>query len=218
MKYWNNGIICKRSPSSPGQEWNPGRLKFKRASPTEETKEKIRQANLGGTPHNKGKRGISEELSKQLSLSAKARAARGILPDNTGKDPWNKGLTKRTSKIVARYASKQAGQLRSGDYPTAEAHWNWKDSETYSKPFYHYSKAVWRLTKSNYNKNKTLINPQNLTRGRAGQVGAYQLDHKISVHYGFMNNIAPEVIGDINNLQLLTWEENLLKSNNVEFK
>ena len=34
---------------------------------------------------------ISEETRKKMSEAAKKRAARGILPDNKGKVPWNKG-------------------------------------------------------------------------------------------------------------------------------
>jgi hypothetical protein len=148
-----------------------------------------------------------------MSASAKARSARGILPDNTGKKPWNKGSSADTDIRVASYASTQAGQLREGNYPTGESHWNWKDSDTYSDPFYEYSKKVHKLTKSNYHKHKHVINPNNLPRGRAGVTGAYQLDHKVSIHFGFMNNISPEQIAAVDNLQLLTWKENLLKSN-----
>jgi hypothetical protein len=48
-------------------------------------------------------------------------------------------------------------------------------------------------------------------RGRAGTVGAYHLDHIISIHYGFMNGIDPIEIADINNLRFIPWEENLKK-------
>ena len=42
----------------------------------------------------------------------------------------------------------------------------------------------------------------------------YHLDHKISVMYGFLNNIEPEIIGDIDNLQMLKWDENISKGSN----
>lgn len=45
-------------------------------------------------------------------------------------------------------------------------------------------------------------------RGLCGVEGAYQLDHIVSVKYGFDNNIPPEVIGAIDNLQLLPWKKN----------
>jgi hypothetical protein len=66
---------------------------------------------------------------------------------------------------------------------------------------------VWRITNQqplhlleNYNK-----------RGVNGQTGAYTLDHIISVKRGFIENIPPEQIGHISNLQMLPWEENITK-------
>ena len=70
-----------------------------------------------------------------------------------------------------------------------------------------YKIDVWRLTNQqplhlleNYDK-----------RGVNGQEGAYTLDHKISIKRGFIENIPPEDIADINNLQMLPWEENITK-------
>jgi len=57
---------------------------------------------------------------------------------------------------------------------------------------------------SNYNK-----------RGKAGINGAYNLDHIFPIIEGFKNNIPPEVIGDISNLQFISWEENNKKSDNI---
>ena len=48
-------------------------------------------------------------------------------------------------------------------------------------------------------------------RGRAGDEGAYHLDHIISVWYGFHNNIPPEQIADISNLRMIPWMENQQK-------
>ncbi|ASU00173.1 hypothetical protein [Aeromonas phage AS-zj] len=47
--------------------------------------------------------------------------------------------------------------------------------------------------------------------GKSGVDGAYQLDHIISIKYGFDHNICPTVIGDIKNLQLIPWQENRSK-------
>lgn len=215
MKFWNNGIICKRSDSCPGDEWIPGRLKFKRVKATEETRRKISEALRNRENGNcwLGKK-HSEETKLRMSKSAKLRAERGIIPDNTGREPWNKGLTKETDDRIIKYSSTQTGQLREGNYPKKDFHWNWKDDTNYSKPFYHYRKLVSKLTKATYKKYKHIINPDNKMIGRCGVEGAHQIDHIISVHYGFLNNISAEEISAIDNLKLLTWEENLLKSNN----
>lgn len=50
--------------------------------------------------------------------------------------------------------------------------------------------------------------------GRAGIEGAYQLDHKVSIKYGFDNNIDPEIIGHIENLEMIPWELNRSKDIN----
>ena len=70
-----------------------------------------------------------------------------------------------------------------------------------------YKIDVWRITNQqplqlleNFNK-----------RGVNGQTGAYTLDHIISIKKGFIQNIPPEQIGDIKNLQMLPWEENITK-------
>jgi transposase len=61
--------------------------------------------------------------------------------------------------------------------------------------------------------NKQLIN--NLDnynkRGVAGKQGVYHLDHKFSINEGFKQGIKPEIIGNINNLEFIPWEDNLSK-------
>jgi len=51
-------------------------------------------------------------------------------------------------------------------------------------------------------------------RGRAGIEGAFHLDHKVSIRYGFINHIPPYIIGHINNLEMLPWYDNIYKSYN----
>jgi len=48
-------------------------------------------------------------------------------------------------------------------------------------------------------------------RNNSGVDGAYQLDHKYSIIEGFKNNISPEIIGGIKNLEFIPWEENIKK-------
>ena len=50
-----------------------------------------------------------------------------------------------------------------------------------------------------------------ISKYKSGVNGAYHLDHKFSIIEGFKNNIKPEIIGSINNLEFIPWEENLLK-------
>lgn len=77
-----------------------------------------------------------------------------------------------------------------------------------------YKNKVWYITNKqdienlkNYNK-----------RGRAGIKGSYNLYHKISIKYGFDNNISEKIIGQLDNLQMLSWEENYSKGINCYSK
>lgn len=48
-------------------------------------------------------------------------------------------------------------------------------------------------------------------QGRCGVKGAYQIDHIVTVEYGFLNDIPPEKIADPKNLRFIPWEENLAR-------
>jgi len=51
-------------------------------------------------------------------------------------------------------------------------------------------------------------------RGLTGVDGAYHLDHKFSIFEGFKQGVEPEIIGNINNLEFIPWEDNLSKGSN----
>jgi hypothetical protein len=70
-----------------------------------------------------------------------------------------------------------------------------------------YKIDVWRIT----NQQPLHLLEHFEKRGVNGQTGAYTLDHIISVKRGFIENIPAEKIGDISNLQMLPWEENITK-------
>ena len=72
--------------------------------------------------------------------------------------------------------------------------------------------------KKYFNKVRTITNKQPLEslenfdkRGICGENGAYNLDHCYSIIEGFKNNIPPEIIGNIKNLKMIPWKENLKK-------
>jgi len=54
-------------------------------------------------------------------------------------------------------------------------------------------------------------------RGVSGQ-DTYHLDHIVPISYGFMNDIPPEIIGNISNLQFIYWLENIQKGSKYEEK
>ena len=70
-----------------------------------------------------------------------------------------------------------------------------------------YRNEVWRITNS-----QPLQLLENFDkRGQSGQEGAYQIDHMYSILKGFKNNVPPALIGNIGNLQMIPWLENLKK-------
>jgi len=205
-RFYNNGIITVRSDIQP-EGFVLGRLPYNRVSPSEETREKISESNKGSIAWNKNlKNPYSADTIQQMSQSAKERAARGILPDNTGNIAWNRGLTKYTSESIKAYSEKQSGQIRSGNYKTA-------DYDT--AVFKEYQKKVRLMTEQIYKKFKNEINPNGYPRGTAGQDGIYHLDHIIPICVGFSEGLPVETIADKNNLRMLPWKENLSRSKNI---
>ena len=73
----------------------------------------------------------------------------------------------------------------------------------------YYNQVRW-ITAKTYKKYKNIINPNNLIicKGNNG----YQIDHIVSIQQGFINNISPEIIGSIYNLQILSGKANNKKS------
>jgi hypothetical protein len=71
-----------------------------------------------------------------------------------------------------------------------------------------YKREVWRLT---YQNPLDTLEHWEL-RGRCGVEGAYQLDHIKSINWGWENGIEPEVIAEWDNLTMIPWRTNLLKS------
>jgi len=71
--------------------------------------------------------------------------------------------------------------------------------EDQMEEFYLYRRKVWHYT--NQQPIETLPNYD--LRGHAGNKTAYSLDHRFSCHEGFKNNIPPEIIGNIANLEYI---------------
>lgn len=86
---------------------------------------------------------------------------------------------------------------------------NWEEYvENYPKKQF-YKREVWRLT---YQHPLNTLEHWEV-RGRCGVDGAYQLDHIKSIDWGWKNGIPPEEIAKWENLRMIPWKTNLLKSN-----
>lgn len=70
-----------------------------------------------------------------------------------------------------------------------------------------YKSDVWKITRK---QNVDTLSNYSL-RGVAGVCGAYHLDHKYSILEGFKNDVHPDLIGNIGNLEFIPWKENIIK-------
>ena len=71
-----------------------------------------------------------------------------------------------------------------------------------------YRLLVRKLSDITYRQFKEEINPQNHRRGKK----TWHLDHKHPIIACFKEGWTPERAAGINNLQMLTWQDNLMKS------
>lgn len=79
-----------------------------------------------------------------------------------------------------------------------------------------YRHKVYMATRRTYYKYSSIINPNNLPRGLAGQEGAYHLDHKVPVRWCFEHYVPVNICAHVDNLQMLHWLENLETKDNIK--
>lgn len=84
---------------------------------------------------------------------------------------------------------------------------NYDDYLNIIDEYYKYELKVLKITRQQPIK----MLPNYEKRGNSGVDGAYHLDHKYSIIEGFKNNVKPELIGNIKNLEFIPWEKNLNK-------
>ena len=73
-----------------------------------------------------------------------------------------------------------------------------------------YKREVWKYT--NLNDLSLLENYDK--RALAGTDDGYHLDHKYSISQGYINQVSPQLIGSLTNLEFIPWEENIKKQAN----
>ena len=237
MKWWNNGIKNVRSEVQP-EGFISGRIGFVRKSLPKLAYDKISKKLKGRTPKNKGAKGVSLEVSMKMSISAKNRALR----DNTysrlvdyyesGGMHWNSGLTAESDGRIKTYSDKQRGQKRQGNYKP-QYHWRGQGNpkfgkdmsgnnspryveERHKREWFDYRNKVSSLTEQTYKQHSVTINPNGYKRTLAGIQGGYHLDHIFPIWEAYKQNISPEDISKKENLQMLPWLENIIKSNKTE--
>lgn len=124
---------------------------------------------------------------------------------------------------VAKYCSRECSSKNNRPLPimkkTGEYHpgirtrmenlgLTWEEYNNWRVDKARYRREVWRITNQ---QDLALLDNYDKPRTRAGILGGFQLDHKISIEEGWNSKIDPNVIGSISNLQFITWECNLKK-------
>ena len=125
--------------------------------------------------------------------------------DQTGKIPWNKGLTAKDHPSIKKYADKQRGKRK------LEAPEILSREDPIYRDFKKYRNRVAVRTQRTYEQFETEINPNGHPRGKAGIDGAYHLDHIKTVRQGFDEGASIEKMSSKENLQMLPWLENIQK-------
>lgn len=74
-----------------------------------------------------------------------------------------------------------------------------------------YTRFVRVLTEKSYVENKHILNPHNYPRTLCGVDGGYQLDHIKGIADCFRDGISIDDCASLENLQMVTWQENLYK-------
>jgi hypothetical protein len=73
-----------------------------------------------------------------------------------------------------------------------------------------YRNLVWKITEKQNLKKLSNFNKRGFLN--------YHLDHKVSIWYGYKNKIDPKLIGSIDNLEFIPYQENMRKATNCNFK
>lgn len=224
---------CKNCASSSRirtEEWNRkiglGNMGKVR---TRETKDKISNAGLGRIPWNKGLSKTNDIRLQNLSDKLKGYNKGKTFDQIHGKEmavvirekisKSNTGL-KRSDEIKKRFSEIQR-IAQSGKKLTEQHKENISRGlfNTLSADKYN-SYKEWKLSFTDrdiyYKKVRKITEEQPLhlleNNEKRGRVD-YHVDHIIPISYGFANNLPPELIGNILNLQMLYYKENIKKGN-----
>lgn len=183
---------------------------------TEEHKKKISEAQIkycsivSRVEHFGGEEKYKEKCKKQ----ADKLKGRKRLPFS---DEWKAkmGETRRNSEIYQNWMKsdeyrKTRQRIAIENHHPDLTHEEWLEMTDdrkiyYSQVWFHTEKQPLHLLENIEKRSEHSKNPD-----------AYHLDHIVPISYGFKKQISPEIIGDISNLQMLPWLENILKGNKYE--
>jgi hypothetical protein len=121
---------------------------------------------------------------------------------------YDKDLCHRCSRLDVGKRVGRENAIKSGKKNRGSNHHNWNP---YKSEFTAYAYKVRLITEETYRTHKHILNPDDLPRTLCGIENGYQLDHKISIKWGYEHGLNPKIVGGLSNLQMLSWQENRQK-------
>jgi len=160
--------------------------------------------------------GTKEGLDKSAETRRKKFASGELVQYNKGKS-WKELYNDETiNRLLLNYKSSDRNSKISNNLKETLAkragYISREDYELQLPDKIKYYRKVGKLTRKNIH---LLPEYDSSKHGLCGVDGAYQIDHIIPISYGYDNNIPPEIIADVSNLQFIPWEENLSKSDKI---
>jgi hypothetical protein len=159
--------------------------------------------------------------AKTYEIKIKRKKGSGAKKTRTSSSCFHCGIqiwvTPKTPKIYCSRACQYSSDVYRNKLKNADKSYMKTPEYSASKskdttPAYRrYAGKVHRLSHKVYENNLDTLNPNGYNRTLCGVEGGYQLDHIVSIKYGFDNNISPETLSRIDNLRLIPWKDNLLK-------
>lgn len=210
-------------------------------------RENISKSKKGIIPWCKGQTKETNPILAAIAEKAKGRERwleyrQNISKSKKGSIPWNKGLTAKDDdriasgirnarwgkslslnarKHLSEYNKKHSGFIGNrnpwfGKKRNGPLSPRWNPFR-HNREFKNFQGKVYILTEKTYYQYKNRINPNNYIRGKAGVENGWHLDHRISVAWGYKNGWTPEMLSAKENLQMLPWRENVLKSSKCDW-
>lgn len=189
--YYNiENPICECSKKLSLKRWSSGFRKFCSPECQKSSKKTIEKANK-----TKEKTENTSKSMKKLWVK-RSEKEMGVISENRKATSMKIYGVENISQSPIIKEKRRKTNLEKGNCIADEKLSDWKL----------YRRKVESLTYHSYNKNKSIIDPDNL-RSRD-----FHLDHKFSIFEGFRNNIPVYIIASKYNLEIIKAEDNLSKS------
>jgi hypothetical protein len=147
------------------------------------------------------------EIAKEHSIKMKGRKR----PEFSEEWKENMSNSRKTSKVYKAFMnSKEYKEKRRAI--NAARFYNISLEEWYSQVP---EKKLYYLKVLSITRQQELHTLEHYEKRGNYKTNGYHLDHIYPISLGFKNNIPPETVGDITNLQYIPWRDNLQKSNKL---